>query len=154
MKVKMIVFALALFVAGAAVCKADSPHMGTWKLNEAKSHFSTGATKNHTVVYEAAGDDTKVIVDGTAGDGSAVHNEWTGKFNGRYRAVTGSPTADVRAYRKINSRSLSITEKKGGKIVLTGTITVSADGKSRTVRTTATDAKGKRIRNTAVYDKQ
>ena len=154
MKARLFVAAVALAFAGAAFAKVENPHMGTWKLNEAKSHFSPGATKNHTVVYEAAGSDTKVIVDGTDKDGNAVHNEWTGKFNGRYYAVSGSPTSNMRAYHKINSRTLSITEKQGKKIVLTGTITVSADGKSRTVRTAATDAKGKRIRNTAVYDKQ
>jgi hypothetical protein len=31
---------------------------------------------------------------------------------------------------------------------------VSADGKSRTVTTNGTDAKGKKFANTAVYDKQ
>jgi hypothetical protein len=36
--------------------------MGTWKLNEAKSKIPAGATKNHTVVYEAAGDSIKVTV--------------------------------------------------------------------------------------------
>lgn len=38
--------------------------MGTWKLNEAKSKFVAGATKNNTVVYEAAGNMTKITVDG------------------------------------------------------------------------------------------
>jgi len=128
--------------------------MGTWKLNEAKSKFSPGATKNHTVVYEPAGDMVKVTVDGTDSDGNAVHSEWTGKFNGRYYAVTGSTTSDMRSYRRINSRTLALTEKKGSKIVLTGRITVSANGKHRTVSTTGTNAKGKRVTNTAVYDKQ
>ena len=153
MKTKVILAAVALMFAGIVV-KAQNPHMGTWKLNEAKSHFAPGATKNNTVVYEAAGTDTKVMVDGTDKDGNAVHNEWTGKFNGTYYDVQGSPTSNKRAYRKINSRTLTITEKQGNKIVLTGTITVSANGKSRTVRTSATGANGKRMRNTAVYDKQ
>lgn len=154
MKIKMILLALAVFLASAAVCSAKNPHMGTWKLNEAKSKFGPGATKNHTVVYEAAGDQTKVTVDGTDSAGAAVHNEWTGKFNGRLYAVTGSPTSDKRSYRIINSRTLALTEKKGSKVVVTGRIVVSRDGKTRTVTTNGTDAKGKRIHNTAVYDKQ
>jgi hypothetical protein len=128
--------------------------MGTWKLNEAKSKFGPGATKNHTVVYEAAGDSVKVTVDGVDGEGKPSHNEWTGKFNGRYYAVTGDPTSDMRSYRRINSRTLAITAKKGGKITLTGRIVVSANGKTRTVTTTGTDSKGKRVTNRAVYDKQ
>lgn len=156
MKIKAILFALAVFFAGVTVASAQDQNIGTWKLNEAKSRFAKGATKNHTVVYESAGelDTTKVIVDGTAADGSAVHNEWTGKFNGVYYSVTGDANSDMRMYSRVNNRTLSITAKKDGKTTLTGTITVSRDGNSRTVSTSALNAQGKWIRNTAVYDKQ
>jgi hypothetical protein len=154
MKTKAIVCALAIFFVGAVVASADSPHMGTWKLNEAKSHFSPGATKNHTVVYEAAGDKIKVTVDGTDGTGAAAHSEWTGKFDGKYYAITGSATGDMRSYTKVNSRTLRFREKQGGKVVLTGTIMVSRNGKMRTVTTTAKNSKGKWVTNRAVYDKQ
>ena len=154
MKLKVIVLTLAVFFAGVVVCSADDPQMGTWKLNEAKSKFSAGATKNNTVVYEAAGDMVKATVDGTDSTGAATHNEWTGKFNGRYYAVTGDPTSDQRAYRKVSSRVLSLTAKKAGKLTLTGRITVSRDGKHRTLTTTGKDSKGKWVTNTAVYDKQ
>ena len=58
-----------LFTAAAASFAAipmmANPMMGTWKLNEAKSKFSPGATKNHTVSYtEAKGGKTMVTVDG------------------------------------------------------------------------------------------
>ena len=154
MKVIVIVLTLAVFFAGAVVCLADEPNMGTWKLNEAKSKFSPGSAKNHTVVYEAAGDMVKVIVDGTDSDGKPTHNEWTGKFDGKYYPVTGDATSDMRRYRRINSRTLALTAKKGAKVTLTGRIAVSADGRSRTVTTSGTDAKGKKVRVTAVYEKQ
>jgi hypothetical protein len=70
---------------GAALSFADDPQMGTWKLNETKSKFAPGATKNHTVIYEAAGDNVKITVDGTDKEGKSTHNEWTGKFDGRER---------------------------------------------------------------------
>jgi hypothetical protein len=41
-----------------------------------------------------------------------------------------------------------------GKPTLSGKIVVSADGKTRTVTTTVTDASGKTSTSTAVYDKQ
>ncbi len=154
MKRIVILLTLAALFVGVTVCLADSPQMGTWKLNEAKSKFGPGAAKNTTVVYEAAGDSVKVTVDGVDGNGSATHNEWTGKFNGRFYPVTGDATSDLRSYRKVNSRTLALTAKKGGKITLTGRIVVSANGKTRTVTTTATDSKGKRTTNKAVYDKQ
>jgi hypothetical protein len=154
MKRTVILLTLAVLFVGVTVCLADNPHMGTWKLNEAKSKFSPGATKNNTVVYEAAGDSVKVTVDGVDGDGNPSHNEWTGKFDGKFYAVTGDPTSDMRSYRKINNHTLALTGKKGGKITLTGRIVVTANGRTRTVTTTGTDSKGKRFSNRAVYDKQ
>jgi hypothetical protein len=128
--------------------------MGTWKLNEAKSKISPGATKNHTVVYEAAGDSVKVTVDGVDGDGNPTHSEWTGKFDGKFYPVTGDPTSDMRSYRKINNRTLALTGKKNGKVTLRGRLVVSANGRTRTVTTSGTDSKGKRFSTRAVYDKQ
>jgi|SRR6266850_720359 len=154
MKRRVILLALAALFASATVCLAQSPQMGTWKLNEAKSKFGKGASKNTTVVYEAAGDSVKVIVDGVDGAGNPTHNEWTGKFDGKSYPVTGDATSDTRSYRKINNNTLALTGKKGGKVTLTGRIAVSANGKTRTVTTTATDSKGKRVTNRAVYDKQ
>src|SRR6266850_6008991 len=153
MKVKVILPALAVFFVAAVVASAASPHMGTWKLNEAKSKFAKGATKNNTVVYEAAGDMTKVTVDGTDSSGGTTHNEWTGKFDGKDYDVSGSPTANKRAYTRVNSRTLTFREKQGGKVVLTGTITVARNGKTRTVTTRGRNAKGKWITNTSVFDK-
>jgi hypothetical protein len=153
MKLKAFVVAIALCFLTAGVCFAQDAHMGTWKLNEAKSKIPAGATKNHTVVYEAAGDSIKVTVDGTDASGAAAHNEWTGKFDGKDYAVTGDPTADTRAYRKAGARTLAMTVKKGGKVTVTGKIIVTANGKSRTVTTSGTDANGKKFSTTAVYDK-
>ena len=154
MKGRVILLTLAALFVGVTVCLAANPHMGTWKLNEAKSKFSPGATKNNTVVYEAAGDSVKVTVDGVDGNGNPSHNEWTGKFDGKFYPVTGDPTSDMRSYRKINNHTLALTAKKDGKVSLTGRIVVSANGRTRTVTTTATDSKGKRVSNKAVYDKQ
>jgi hypothetical protein len=153
MRARTILMILVVCLVAAVVCFA-SPMMGTWKLNEAKSKIAPGAPKNHTVVYEAAGDNVKVTVDGTDADGKALHNEWTGKFDGKDYAVTGDPTSDMRAYKKVNENTLDMTIKKDGKVTATGKIVVSADGKTRTVNTSGTDAKGKTIKNTAVYDKQ
>ena len=155
MKIKMMMLALVVFFGGAMVCSAQTnPHMGTWKLNEAKSKFPKGATKNHTVVYEAAGDQTKVTVDGTAGDGSTVHSEWTGKFDGKMYALSGDPAGDMRSYRMINRRTLSLRSTKGGKLTTTATIVVARNGKSRTVTARSKNAQGTWTTSTAFYDKQ
>ncbi len=151
---KTIPLALALCFVGVTAGFAADPNMGTWKLNEAKSKFSPGAAKNQTVVYEAAGDNVKVTVDGIDSAGQPLHNEWTGMFDGKDYPLTGSPTGDMRSYKRVNDRTLTFTEKKGGKIMTTGRIVVAADGKSRTVTTAGTNAQGQKITTTAVYDKQ
>jgi hypothetical protein len=153
MKAKTIALTISLVFVSVALGFQNNPQMGTWKLNEAKSKFA-GKARNQTVSYEAAGDQTKVTVDGVDDNGAAVHNEWTGKFDGKDYPVTGEGNADARSYRRINKNTLALTSKKDGKTTLTGRIVVSRDGKTRTVTTTATDAQGKKVTNVAVYDKQ
>ena len=154
MRTRTILSSLVLFLSGLALCLAADAHMGTWKLNEAKSKFSPGATKNMTVVYEMAGDSTKITVDGVDKDGKAVHSEWTGKFDAKDDAVTGNPNEDTRSYKKVDDRTLEFTSKKGSKTTTVGRVAIATDGKTRTVTTTNTDSSGKTTQNMAVYDKQ
>ncbi|MCM3872248.1 MAG: hypothetical protein ND895_16325 [Pyrinomonadaceae bacterium] len=154
MKAKTITLTVALYSLAAIVCLASQTHMGTWKLNEAKSTFAPGAARNNTVIYEAAGDDIKVTVDGTDRDGKPTHNEWTGKFDGKDYPVVGDPASDARSYKMVNDHTLELTIKKGGKVTITGRIVGSGDGKSRTVTTKGTDAEGKKFETIAIYDKQ
>jgi hypothetical protein len=154
MKTRTVVLTLLTCAVGVTLSFAANPNMGTWKLNEAKSTIAAGNPKNVTVVYEAAGDNVKVTVDGVDGQGKPAHNEWTGKFDGKEYPVTGDPSSDARAYKQIDDHTLALTVKKGGKVTVTGRVAVSADGKSRTVTASGTDAMGKKIQSTSVYDKQ
>ena len=154
MKARTFLWSLALCVAGTALCFAQSPQMGTWKLNEAKSKIPAGFTKNTTVVYAPAGDEVKVTTDGTGGDSKPLHTEWTGKFDGKDYPLTGDPASDARTYTKVDDHTLTFANKKGGTATTTGRIVVSADGKSRTVHLAGTDSAGKKVTGTAVYDKQ
>jgi hypothetical protein len=154
MKTRTITIAVAVCFVAVAVSFASNPNMGTWKLNEAKSKFPPMSPKNNTVVYEAAGDNIKVTVDGVDGGGKPTRNEWTGKLDGKDYPLTGDPSADTRSYKKIDDRTTELTNKKAGKVTVTGRIVIAADGKSRTVTVTATDADGKKVKSTAVYDKQ
>ena len=154
MRTKTLGLTLALCVSAVALGLAADPEMGTWKLDEAKSKIAPGMPKNHTVVYEAAGDSVKVTVDGTDKDGKATHNEWTGKFDGKDYPVTGDPTSDMRSYTKVDAHKLKFTVKQNGKSTTTGRAVISDDGKSRTVTVHGTDAEGKQFKSVAAYDKQ
>ena len=150
---RVLLLALGVSFLNAAAAVAADPQIGTWKLNEAKSKFGPGAPKNHTVIYESAGDEVKVTVDGVDAKGQPLHHVWTGKFDGNDYAVTGNPAEDTRSYKRVNEHTLTFEQKKGGKVVLTGRVVVTADGKSRTVTTSGT-VEGQKITTTAVYDKQ
>ena len=130
MKTKTVGLIFILTLVISALClAADDPMMGTWKLNEAKSKVAPGMPKNNTVTYAAVGDQVKVTVDGTDADGKATHSEWTGKMDGKDYAVTGDSTSDMRSYKKEGKDTLEMTNKKAGKVTVTGSIKVSADGK-------------------------
>ncbi len=50
--------------------------------------------------------------------------------------------------------TLAFEGKKDGKVSISGRVVVTADGKTRTVTVNATDPTGKKVKGTAVYDKQ
>jgi len=153
MKPKIAVITLAMCFSG--VCFAQNPSfMGTWKLNEAKSKLGSGVAKNNIVVYEPAGDNVKVTIDGTDSAGTPTHNEWTGKFDGRDYPVTGDPNSDTRSLEQRTKHKIGFKVKKNQKVTTTGTIILSTDGKSREVISSRTDAQGNNFKSTAVYDKQ
>ena len=155
MKTRTTLAALALFASVVGLAFAADANMGTWKLNEGKSKIAAGSPKNATVVYApAAGDMVKVTVDGVGTDGKPTHNEWTGKFDGKDYPLVGDPTADSRSYKVVDAHTMTLDNKKAGKVVTTGKIVVSADGKSRVLTTSSKDAAGKQVENSFAYDKQ
>jgi hypothetical protein len=147
--------ALALLLTATAATFAANALMGTWKLNEGKSKFAPGATKNTTVAYAPAkGHMVKCTVDGVDKDGKPIHWAWVGKFDGKPYQIKGSPSFDTLTYKPVNDRTNKTTATKAGKVVMTGTITVAKDGKSRVVRLTGTDANGQKFTDMTYYDKQ
>jgi len=154
MRTKPVLLTLVLCVIGGAISLADSPQMGTWKLNEAKSSLPKSMGKNNTVVYESAGRSVKITVDGVDAKGRPTHNEWTGKFDGKDYPVKGDPNIDTRSYKRITEHILDMANKKAGKVTMTGQVVVSDDGKSRTVTVSGMDPNGKQFKLKAVYDRQ
>jgi hypothetical protein len=154
MKARTIAWTFVMCLVGLTFAFADNPQLGTWKLNETKSKLPPGMPKNSTVVYEAAGDQVKITIDGVDAKGSPTHSEWTGKFDGKEYPVSGDVTSDMRSYKKINDHTLEFVAKKGDKTTLSGKITVTADGKTRSVTATGTGPDGKKVAGTVVYDKQ
>ncbi|TMP90214.1 MAG: hypothetical protein E6L07_14880 [Verrucomicrobia bacterium] len=152
---RTMLVALALLLTTTAATFAANALMGAWKLNEGKSKFPPGATKNTLVTYTPAkGDMVKCAVDGVDKDGKPIRWTWVGKFDGKPYQIKGSPSFDTLTYKPVNDRTNETTAAKAGKVVMTGTITVAKDGKSRLVKLTGTDANGKKFTEMTYYDKR
>ncbi len=154
MKTRIAVAAVALSFVATAACFAANPHMGTWKLNEAKSKLAPGMGKNITVVYAEMKDEMQVTVDGVDKDGKPTHSVWVGKADGKAYKSEGNLPWDAAVYKMVNDRTYDLTMMKDGKVFSTGKSTVSADGKSRTVTLNRTDADEKKVKAKIVYDKE
>ena len=155
MKKLTMAVAVSLWVMGTAIGFAESPHMGTWKLDEAKSKIAGGMVKNTTVVYSVEADGKwKITTEGTDKDGKPVNTTWVGKIDGKPYAVEGNPQFDHIAYTKKNERTNLLKTMKDGKVIATGSIVVAPDGKSRVVTNTFTGEDGKKVTNKSVYNKE
>jgi hypothetical protein len=152
--VRIGAFLVLILAAGIAYAAVSEAFMGTWKINEGKSKIVAGTPKNSTVVYLMVGDNVNVAIDGTDAKGQAYHSDWKGKFDGKDYALAGDPSADMRSYKVIDDHTIVGTTKKGGKETTVARITLSADGKTRTVTVSGTDASGAKTTSTQIYDKQ
>ena len=153
METKTIGLGLLLSIAAAGMCFADNPTMGTWKLDETKSQIGEGSGKPTTVVWEKTGDKDKCTVDGVDASGKKTHTVWTGKLDGKDYPVTGDRLSDHRSFKQTGDNTIEMISKKNGKVVGDGKVVVAADGKTRTVTSTLTNAKGEKVTSTLVYDK-
>jgi hypothetical protein len=154
MKTRIAAVALALSFIATAACFAANPHMGTWKLNEAKSKLAPGMGKNTTVVYSEEKDKIKVTVEGVDKDGKPRHGVWEGKTDGKTYKTKGNMPWDSMAYKVVNDHTYELTAMKAGKVFSSGKSTVSADGKTRTVTMNGTTDDGKKFKSKALYDKE
>jgi hypothetical protein len=145
----------ALIVAAAAGAQTADPVVGTWKLDVAKSTYKPGpAPKSATVVVEPAGKGIKVSVDAVGADGAPSKWGFTTQRDGKEVPVTGNPMYDTATSTQASPTASTTEYKKGGKVVMTTKLAVSADGKTMTLTSTGTDAKGQAVQNVTVYTKQ
>lgn len=109
-------FVMVIVTAGA-IGAADSPYVGTWKLNPAKSDFGAtiitiAQTNSGEMLFTEMGESHSFRIDGK-------DYAW---FLGR-----------TAAWKQIDPNTWIATEKLNGKIVMTDTAKVSSDGQTQTV---------------------
>jgi hypothetical protein len=151
------VFIAALFTIGAALAaeSATDPVVGTWKLNAAKSTFSAGPTvQSQTRTYSQSADGITLNIKNVGADGKENTAQTTYHLDGKDYPVTGVPDYDGLSAKQIDNNTAEFALKKGGKAVGTTRRTVSKDGKTLTATSKLTNAKGEKVQNSLVFDKQ
>jgi hypothetical protein len=144
---------LAVLGLAGSLWAAD-PFVGTWKMNMAKSKIASGALKSFTMKIEALDNGLKWTSDFISADGKATNGMWSGKYDGKDYASTGSADYDAIAAKKINANAFNSVLKKGGKEVGTGQGVVSTNGKTLTLTSKLKNAQGQNIADVIVFDKQ
>jgi hypothetical protein len=173
-KVAILGVTLALFGIHLAAQGAD-PLIGTWRLNVARSRFNPGpAPKIESRTYVMVTQETKVTsrgVDGPRryatvnqeikatcmgvdGDGNPIGVDWIFVHDGKDRPVTGDPDADTFSAKRIDAFTTAFTMKRAGRVVITGTGTISRDGTVMTITAKGVNARGQTIDNVSVFEKQ
>ena len=152
-----VVAATSLVVlGGTTLAQSANAHVGTWRLNLAKSKYSPGpALKSGITKIESAGGGVKYTVDQVGADGTARHWEYTANYDGKDTPVIGNnPDADTVALTQVNPTTVRIVNKKDGRVTTTVTSVVSGFGRMRTVTTTGRNAIGQTVNNVVLYEKQ
>ena len=150
---RKLLAALLLTIPGS-VFAADLM-VGTWKLNLDKSHFNPGpGPKSVTMRISEAGDWLDSKVDAVDETGKPVNRSSRYKMDGGeypYDAPQGKGTITIK---NLDDHHATATIKFAGDNTLTQHSVISANGKTRTVTTTGTDAKGRSVTNTVVWERQ
>jgi hypothetical protein len=154
MRVAQLTLAVSLFAT--ALSAADNRFLGTWKVNTAKSEFSPGpAPKELTVTFAQDGDQIRRTTEGVNGEGQPIKTDSSIKWDGQDHPVTNPDgTPMTVAVKMVDDNTVEYTVKMNGKVTTTGRAVLSKDGKTVTSTETGVNAKGEKVRNVVVSERQ
>jgi hypothetical protein len=156
---KLLVLAVLAIVSatgGGAIAQAAAPDpvIGTWQLNVSKSTYTPGpAPKSQTRTYSQSAQGITVTIKTIGADGKETTVQSTYQLDGKDYPVTGTDYDSLSA-KQVDSTTANFTLKKAGKAVGTIRRTVSKDGKTLTLKSKGTTAKGEKSESVTVFDKQ
>jgi hypothetical protein len=133
--------------------RGSDPVLGSWTLNVAKS---TGAAlpRSDTRTYAPVENGIKFSMKRVTAEGREMSAETTYKYDAKDYPLTGSPDYDTVSAKRVATNTVELTQKKSGKVVGTTTRTVSKDGKTLTLVTRSSNAKGEVVSSTLVFDRK
>jgi hypothetical protein len=149
-----LLIGLVLLAASMAAAAAD-PFDGRWQLNLTNAMFDPGPGPKSMVRTQSIKDDTYTVVSEIVEeDGTSRTLTYSAKIDGNDYPQTGSVNADSIAFKRIDAHTLEYTQKKGGKVVVTGKHTISEDGTEFEISAKGQNPKGEEFINLFVFDRQ
>jgi hypothetical protein len=148
-----LIRAVALFAFTGALF-AQNPFAGTWKLDTAKTKYTTGEPpKDLTLAIEEQGDNIQVSGTGTNADGSPLSVKYSVPLNGGAGQVQEGPY-DAVSSKRISANVRENSYNKNGKEVASRHVVVSKDGKTMKSTVKGINAMGNAIKGIDVFEKQ
>jgi hypothetical protein len=118
------------------------------------SELADHSSSDHHNVFRSAVP-TAITATGEQTDGTAINGSYTTKYDGKDVPVSGNLPYDTIAVKQVNANTLTDARKKtGGPYKATSRVVVSNGGKTMTTTTKGTNAAGKPLNSTLVFDKQ
>jgi hypothetical protein len=137
--------------------QATSLLQGTWKEDFAKAKLSpvpaNGAPKERMLKWDPIAGGLRQSVDTITAKGEKTHTGAVEKFDGTEGKVEGDQTPTTRALKRLNDHAYEEVTRQNGKVTVTRTLTISADGKMLTVATKGTNGQGQPVNNSEVFDR-
>lgn len=144
---------LVIAVLFATAALAESPFIGTWKLDSAKTKFTAGEPpREETLVVADAGDHATVTATGTTADGRPISIRYSVPAKGGPADIQESP-CDAMTITRTGANATDTVCTRRGRPIGTRHTVISDDGKTMTATVDGIDARG-RVSGVEVYDKQ
>jgi hypothetical protein len=132
----------------------NSPQMGTWKLNLARSQFAGPAPRSRTLNIKQDGQMVKDTIQQIDAAGNVSTEVIMHVYDGQPHPATGSPDYDATVISQVDANSLITSRLKAGKLVQVVTFVISQNGKTLTSTVTGINVNGQPVKSILVYDKQ
>jgi hypothetical protein len=157
--VRPIIISLAFVLlagrAGAGAGDVPDAWLGLWRLDVTRSTYAAEPPyRRATYRIERTADGFSVVYDMVHPRGGTTHLEWVGRMDGRDYRLQGVDEAMTYAYTPADPGAADVVVKIDGRVAARSHISVSADGRTMTTRTTVRGAGGAPVVTTTVYEKQ
>jgi len=141
------------YVLGADA--AVDPAVGTWTLDLAKSKLDPNqpALKSSVRTYTSTADGLKVSIHSVDADGTHDTGS-TFTYDGKPHPVSGPTDYDTIAVTRVGTNQSKTKLIMSGKVIGHLTRVVSKDGKTMTITVDETNAKGTKVHEVTVYERQ